>query len=60
MADELGTVQEGKLADLLLVKGDPTADVSIFQHRENVAMIMKDGALFKDPRNSERGSGYLI
>ena len=60
MADELGTVQEGKLADLLLVKGDPTADVSILQHRENLAMIMKDGALFKDLRNSERGSGYLI
>lgn len=50
MADELGTVDAGKLADLLLVKGDPTADVSILQHRENLAMIMKDGVLYKDPR----------
>jgi imidazolonepropionase-like amidohydrolase len=52
LADELGTVQEGKLADLLLVKGDPTRDVSILQQRENLAMIMKDGVLYKDPRAS--------
>jgi len=47
---DLGMVQEGFLADLLLVDGDPLADVSILQHRDRLAMIMKDGALHKDPR----------
>jgi imidazolonepropionase-like amidohydrolase len=50
MADDLGTVREGKLADLLLVRGNPLADVSILQDRANLAMIMKDGVLYKDPR----------
>ena len=43
-------MKQGYLADLLLVRGDPTKDVSLVQHRDNLAMIMKDGALYKDPR----------
>ncbi len=52
-ADELGQVKEGFLADLLLVKGDPTKDVSLVQHQDNLAMIMKDGVMWKDPRRGE-------
>ena len=49
-AGELGKVKEGYLADLLLVRGDPVKDVSLVQDRDNLAMIMKDGAICKDPR----------
>ncbi|MBA4354061.1 MAG: amidohydrolase [Novosphingobium sp.] len=45
----VGRVREGYLADLLLVDGDPTADVSILQDKDRLAMIMKDGALYKAP-----------
>ena len=46
---EVGQVREGFLADLLLVDGDPTADVTILQDKNRLAMIMKDGALYKAP-----------
>jgi imidazolonepropionase-like amidohydrolase len=36
-------VRPGYLADLLLVEGDPTADVAILENPANLAMIMKDG-----------------
>ncbi|HXQ50766.1 MAG TPA: amidohydrolase family protein [Stellaceae bacterium] len=49
MGDELGLVKEGYLADLLLVNGDPTQDVRILQDRDNLLMIMKDGAYHKAP-----------
>ena len=49
MGDRLGQVREGFLADLLLVRGDPTRDVALLQKRENLAMIMKGGALHKAP-----------
>jgi imidazolonepropionase-like amidohydrolase len=49
MADQTGRVREGFLADLLLVRGDVTADVSLLQKRDNLAMIMKGGRLWKDP-----------
>jgi imidazolonepropionase-like amidohydrolase len=44
---ELGVVKPGALADLLLVDGDPLADIAILQDRNALRMIMKDGALHK-------------
>jgi imidazolonepropionase-like amidohydrolase len=45
--DELGVVRAGALADLLLVDGDPLADIAILQDRGALRMIMKGGALYK-------------
>ena len=44
---ELGVVKAGALADLLLVEGDPLADITVFQDAGALRMIMKDGALHK-------------
>jgi len=46
---ELGVVTPGALADLLLVDGDPLADIAILQDRAALRVIMKDGALHKSP-----------
>ncbi|MGH7395927.1 MAG: amidohydrolase family protein [Candidatus Rokuibacteriota bacterium] len=46
---ELGLVKSGALADLLLVDGDPLADIAILQDQSALRMIMKDGALHKAP-----------
>ncbi|MGW7546825.1 amidohydrolase family protein [Streptomyces sp. NPDC054770] len=47
MGEELGLVREGYLADLVLVDGDPLADIRILQDRDRLRMIMKDGVLHK-------------
>jgi imidazolonepropionase-like amidohydrolase len=45
----LGVVEEGALADLLLVDGDPIADINLVADPDrNFVVIMKDGKLFKD------------
>jgi imidazolonepropionase-like amidohydrolase len=49
MAGELGQVREGFLADLLLVDGDPLADLRILEDRDRLLAIMKDGAFHKRP-----------
>ncbi len=46
---ELGIVREGSLADLLLVDGDPLADVAILQDADRLTAIMKDGSFHKPP-----------
>jgi imidazolonepropionase-like amidohydrolase len=46
---DLGQVKEGVLADLLLVDGDPSVDVSILQDANRLLAIMKDGAFHKAP-----------
>jgi imidazolonepropionase-like amidohydrolase len=43
----LGEIKPGNYADLLLVDGDPTQDVSILQNRSKLAMIMKGGQVHK-------------
>jgi imidazolonepropionase-like amidohydrolase len=48
-AGELGLVKPGALADLLLVEGDPLADIAILQEARAIRMIMKDGVLHKAP-----------
>jgi imidazolonepropionase-like amidohydrolase len=53
MGDELGMVREGYLADMLLVDGDPVADVRILQDRNRILAIMKDGKFHKAPRMNE-------
>ncbi len=52
MGHELGLVREGYLADLLLVDGDPLADVSILQRQERLVAIMQNGDLHKLDRNA--------
>ena len=44
---DVGQVRAGYLADLLLVDGDPTADVRILQDKNNLAAIMKGGHFHK-------------
>ncbi len=48
--DELGQVKAGYLADLIIVDGDPLADVSLFQDKDNILMIMKDRQYHKPPQ----------
>jgi imidazolonepropionase-like amidohydrolase len=50
MGDELGMIKVGYLADLLLIDGDPTQDVTLLQDRDKLMMIMQDGKYHKPPR----------
>jgi imidazolonepropionase-like amidohydrolase len=44
-SDEFGTVQVGKLADLLIVDGDVIADISILQDRSRFIAVMQAGVI---------------
>ena len=46
----LGVVEEGALADLLLVDGDPIADIDLLADPGNLDVIMKDGRIYKNSR----------
>ncbi len=44
----LGVVEEGALADLLLVDGDPLVSIDLIADPTNLVVIMKDGRIHKD------------
>jgi imidazolonepropionase-like amidohydrolase len=47
IADEVGTVEPGKRADLLVVDGDPLADIGVLQDQDNLVAIVKAGEIYK-------------
>jgi imidazolonepropionase-like amidohydrolase len=44
-AHELGTLEAGKLADVLIVDGDVLADVSLLEHRDRFLAVMQGGVI---------------
>ncbi len=44
----LGTLEAGKYADLVIVDGDPLADIRILQDQSRLTAVMKDGRLYRD------------
>jgi imidazolonepropionase-like amidohydrolase len=51
-ADRLGTVELGKLADLIAVSGDPLAEPALFDDPARVVLVIKGGQVVKDLRRS--------
>ncbi len=45
---QAGELEEGFLADLLVVAGEPHNDVRLLQAPENIKLVMKDGRIFKN------------
>lgn len=46
MTNEIGSISQGKFADMVAVKGDPLKDISLL---ENVDFVMKGGEIYKSP-----------
>ncbi len=44
VSDQLGSIEVGKLADLVAVKGDPLKQISLLK---NINFVMKDGVIYK-------------
>jgi imidazolonepropionase-like amidohydrolase len=45
---ELGSLEPGAIADLLVVDGDPLADIRVLQRPENPVAVLKDGRFEKN------------
>lgn len=43
LQDKIGTIEPGKLADIIVVDGNPLQDIGILSHEEKLKIIMKNG-----------------
>ncbi|WP_054815884.1 metal-dependent hydrolase family protein [Nocardia arizonensis] len=46
--DRLGTLESGKLADLVVVRGDPLHDIDSVGDPDNILLVVKDGDICRD------------
>jgi imidazolonepropionase-like amidohydrolase len=46
--DDLGRIEEGYIADIVLVNGDPSEDIHILADTHNIVLVMRDGQIFVD------------
>ena len=46
-AKNLGSIEEGQIADLLIVNGDPSADIGILADHSRLDVIMSDGKMVR-------------
>jgi len=44
---DLGALESGRLADVVVVEGDPLSDIKLLQDRDKIKLIMKDGEFYK-------------
>ena len=48
LGESLGTLEPGKVADCIVIHGDPLEDISILTSRESIAMVIKQGRVEVD------------
>ncbi|HEV7663765.1 MAG TPA: amidohydrolase family protein, partial [Chloroflexota bacterium] len=52
MQDRVGRIAPGMLADVLVVDGDPLADISLLTRPECLRLVMKSGRIYRDRLNA--------
>jgi imidazolonepropionase-like amidohydrolase len=48
LGKDLGTLEAGKLADIVVVDGDPSRDITVLHDKKNIRMVMKEGEAHVD------------
>jgi imidazolonepropionase-like amidohydrolase len=51
--EELGTVAEGKVADLVMVEGNPLDDIDLLLNPESICLVMQRGKIVKGDSNNQ-------
>jgi hypothetical protein len=49
--DKAGTVEAGKLANVIVVAPEPLADIRSLENMDNIKLVLKDGRIVKDMRS---------
>jgi imidazolonepropionase-like amidohydrolase len=55
LSDKVGTLEIGKVADVIVVNGEPLSDIGVMANRSNIAYVIRNGAVVRRPGLEEDG-----
>jgi imidazolonepropionase-like amidohydrolase len=60
LSDQIGTIEEGRQADLILVDGDPLADIAVLTDASRIRLVVKEGEVVKDLDGTAVSAGRAV
>ncbi len=48
MENRIGTLEKGKIADLIAINGNPLDDINVITNKDNILLVMKEGEIYKN------------
>lgn len=54
LGDKLGTIEPGKLADIVVIDGNPLADIKVLQDKTKILLVMKEGSIYVNRMTGSR------
>jgi imidazolonepropionase-like amidohydrolase len=45
LENQIGTIEKGKIADIIIVDGNPAKDIRVLQNKKKIKMVMKEGKI---------------
>ncbi len=54
LGSEIGTVEPGKLADMIAVGGNPLEDIAVLEDHQRIALVIKGGTVHVDRRGESQ------
>jgi len=60
MDADLGTLEAGKIADIIAVDGDPIANIAVLQEKKNIKVVMRDSKIQVDRRPGKNKSAIAV
>jgi imidazolonepropionase-like amidohydrolase len=55
LGTEIGTLEKGKRADVVVVDGDPLGDIGILRDPARIRLVLKDGTIERDTMRQDKG-----
>jgi imidazolonepropionase-like amidohydrolase len=60
LGDQIGTLQPGKRADLIIAAGDPLDDIGLLADADNITLVVQDGRIVKHSTAFVTQDGLIV
>lgn len=53
LSDDVGSIEKGKLADLLVIDGNPLENIRLLEEKDRIELVFKAGKMVKNQKQAK-------